>query len=72
MQKNTVLKKHLNCLGIRQTNEKTHGSDDSPSETDGCVRNLSKEHENEEDEEFKEDNFEINDTNEPRISKDET
>ena len=29
------------------TNEKTHGSDDSPSETDGCVRNLVKEHENE-------------------------
>ena len=22
------------------TNEKTHGSDDSPSETDDCVRNL--------------------------------
>ena len=31
------------------TNEKTHGSDDSPSENDGCVRNLAKEHENEED-----------------------
>ena len=31
------------------TNEKTHGSDDSPSENDGCVRNLVKEHENEED-----------------------
>ena len=35
------------------TNEKTHGYDDSPSKTDGCVRNLAKEHENEEDEEFK-------------------
>ena len=31
-------------------NEKTHGYDDSPSETDGCVRNLAKEDENEEDE----------------------
>ena len=31
-------------------NEKTHGSDDSTSETDGCVINLAKEHENEEDE----------------------
>ena len=28
----------------------------------GCVINLAKEHENEEDEEFKEDTFEINDT----------
>ena len=27
------------------TNEKTHGSEDLPSETDGCVRNLTKEHE---------------------------
>ena len=30
-------------------NEKTSGSDDSPSETDGCVRNLAKLHENEKD-----------------------
>ena len=29
------------------TNEKTCGSDDSPSETDGCARKLSEEHENE-------------------------
>ena len=29
------------------TNEKTRGSDDSPSETDGCTRNLGKEHEHE-------------------------
>ena len=36
------------------TNKKTHGSDDSPSETDGCVINLAKEHENEEYEEFSE------------------
>ena len=26
------------------TNEKTHGSENFPSETDVCVRNLSKEH----------------------------
>ena len=32
------------------TTEKTHYYDDSPSETDACVRNLDKEHENEEDE----------------------
>ena len=35
------------------TNEKTRGSDYSPSETDYFVRNLEKEHENEYDEEFK-------------------
>ena len=29
------------------TNYNTRGSDDSPSETEGCVRNLSKEHDNE-------------------------
>ena len=46
------------------TNEKTRGSDDSPSESDYCVRNLEKEHGNEEDEEFKEDTSVINDTNE--------
>ena len=45
-------------------NEKTQGYDNSQSETDGCVINLSKEHENEEDEAFKEDTYEINDTNE--------
>ena len=28
-----------------ETNEKTHGSGYSPSETDDCVRNLDKEHE---------------------------
>ena len=32
------------------TNEKTNGSEDSTSETDGCVRNMYKEHRNEEDE----------------------
>ena len=51
------------------TNEKTRGSDDSPSETDTCVRNLANEHENEEDEEFKKDTSEINDTNESKSSK---
>ena len=35
------------------TNDKTRGSDDSPSETDNFVRNIDKEHENEEDEELK-------------------
>ena len=32
------------------TNEKTQGSQDSPNEIGGCVRNLAKEHGNEEDE----------------------
>ena len=45
------------------TNKKTCGSDYSPSETDGCVKTLSKEHENEKDEELIEDNYGINDTN---------
>ena len=31
------------------TNEKTRDYNDSPGKTDGCVINLSKEHENEED-----------------------
>ena len=31
---------------IGDTNNKTRGSDDSPSETDGCVRNLGKENKN--------------------------
>ena len=42
----------------------TRGSDDSSSETDYCVRNLYKEHENEDYKEFKEDASVINDTNE--------
>ena len=54
------------------TNEKTYGSDDLPHETDSCVRNLAKEHGNEEDEEFREDTSEINDTNESKISKGKT
>ena len=36
------------------------------------MRNLEKEHENEDDEEFKEDTYEINDTNESKLSKDKT
>ena len=47
---------------IGDTNEKTRGSDDSPSETDGYARNLVKEHENEEDEEVSEKNPEINES----------
>ena len=35
---------------IGDTKEKTRGSDDSPSETNGFARNLGKEHENEQDE----------------------
>ena len=42
--------------------EETRGSSDSPSETDGCTGNLGEEHENEEDEEFSENNFEIYDS----------
>ena len=54
------------------TNEKNRVSYDSASETEGCVRNLAKENENEEVEEFKEDIFEINDINESKLSKDDT
>ena len=36
---------------IGDTNEKTREFDDSPSETDVCVRNLGEEHKNEEYEE---------------------
>ena len=46
-----------------------HGSNDSPSETDGCVRNLGKEHENEEDEEYSETTPKINDSIKSKISK---
>ena len=35
---------------IGNTNEKTREYNDSSSETDGCVRNLGKEHKNEENE----------------------
>ena len=54
------------------TNEKTYDSDDSPSETDGCVRNLAEENENEDNKELKQDTSEINDTNESKISKGKT
>ena len=40
---------------IGDTNEKTRGSYDYPSETDDCAIKLAKEHENEENEEFSED-----------------
>ena len=36
------------------------------------MRNLAREHENEENEEFKDDTSEINDTNESKLSKDKT
>ena len=49
------------------TNDKNHGSNNSLSETDGCVRNLDKEHGNEEDEQFKEDTSKISDTNESNL-----
>ena len=38
----------VDCEG--DTNEKTRGYDNSPSETDAFVRNLDREHENEEEE----------------------
>ena len=51
-------------------NEKTHGYDNSPTKTDGCVRNQAKEYENEKDEEFNGDTSDINDTNKSKLSKD--
>ena len=45
---------------IGDTNEKTYGSNISPSETDGCARNMSEEHKNEDDEKFSENTSEIN------------
>ena len=54
------------------TNERSHGYEDSPSETDNCIRNLDKEHEYEQDKEFKSGTSEIKDTNESKLSKDET
>ena len=46
------------------TNEQNRCSYDSPAETDDCVGNLDKEHDNKYDEEFKEYTFVINITNE--------
>ena len=43
------------------TNDNTHGYEYSPNETNDSVRTLEKEHENEEDEVFKEDASVIND-----------
>ena len=57
-----TFKNKLDYIG--HTNEKTHGSDNSPRETGGCAINPAKEHEYEEDEEFIEDTSEINYTNE--------
>ena len=34
------------------TTDKTHESDDSPSDTDGCARNIDDEHKNEEEEDY--------------------
>ena len=69
-----VVKKNLHRLKnkedyIGDTNEKTRGSYDSPSETHGFPRNLDEEHENEEDEEFSENTSEINDSIKLKISK---
>ena len=47
---------------IGDTNQKTRGSDNYPSATGGSERNLGKEHENEQDEEFSENTSEINDS----------
>ena len=46
------------------TDEKNHCSDYSQTETDDCVRNLEKEHENEYTKKFKENTSMINITNE--------
>ena len=66
MQKNIILKKTPQPFKnkeayIGDTNQKTRGYNDSPSETDGCARNLSKEYKNEEYEEFSENTSEVND-----------
>ena len=46
------------------TDKNSRCSDDSPTETDYCVRYLDKEHDNEGNAEFKKDNAVINNTNE--------
>ena len=51
------------------TDKNSRCSDDSPTETDDCLRNLYKVHENEDDEEFKEDTSVINTPNESQIIK---
>ena len=47
---------------ISDTNQKTHGSNDSPNETDVYTRNLGKKHKNEQDEEPSENTPEISDS----------
>ena len=47
---------------IGDTDKKTRSSNDFPSETDGCAKNLGKEHENEKGEEFSENTPQINDS----------
>ena len=64
-----MLYRHRLFFLIGDTNEKTRGSNDSPSETDGRERNLWEEHENEEDEEFSENTPEINDSIKSKISR---
>ena len=54
---------------IVNTSHNTRGSYDSPSETDGYVRHLGEEHNNEEDEECIETNPEINDSIKSKIIK---
>ena len=54
---------------IGDTKKKTRGSNDSPRETDVCARNMGKEHENEEDDEFSENTPEINDSINQKIVK---
>ena len=50
------------------TNDKTHESDDCPSDTDGCAINLGGEHKNEEDEEYIETPPEENNSIKSKIS----
>ena len=45
MKKNSTLKNKEDYIG--GTNKRTFEYNDSPSDTDGCARNLGKEHENE-------------------------
>ena len=55
------------CIG--NTNEKTCGSNDSPSETNICEKDLCIEHENEEDEGISENAPEKNDSIKSKIGK---
>ena len=57
---------------IGSTNEKTRNSDDSPSENNGCARNLGEEHENEEGEKYSETAPEENDSIKSKISEEIT